>query len=651
MIREKTILGVKLLGLLPAALGCFVALSFMVSVYLPFAKITSGEGSAGWVASLSYLLGVGIAGWLLKRTDGWPEHVVVWGLVGLGFVAKALVVWIVPQLPFNTDQALLHHFATRLAADGYKETTLAALSRFYDYPLWTNRIYPIHYLIARLAPQQALAWTKALNVLAATLILVLTYGVARRVVFPGKRKWAVFLMLVLPFQTFWVTDYSHHLYSSLYLLAFAWAAGELALGEPRLWQRLGFSSLATICLLLLAWQVGVDWIAIGMAVGLVIVYAIISSDSRKTVSLALFLLVIPVAVSSALKGPLLLDRLRACDTHRQNSVLAAFMARGWNPETGGEYCARYEQLDMVTPRSKKAGAMFRLVLSQMRHAPVKTCIGLPCIKTAKLFLVGYASNLEESLSAVHSPALPWVSWVRRCGTAVFLGFVLLGCIRITGIREIPVAWIPVLLVPLLTWGAYVLAGETSPRYSVFCQSFLAVVGACAVRDGADAKSPVFSVQTWLYRTLAVFMLLLIVAGTMSLAVRLVPLHAVYVNLLEGGDGSSTRQGPFPLFERCAVLQPGEECVAMDWQVPKEVKRCSFYALQFNGAMAQAKVIVESADGAVLTTVPLDGHTLPEYVEVSLPLNTRELRVRVSRSSTDTGQEGTFVFGYLLWSMS
>lgn len=638
----------NLLGLLPAALGCFVLLAFPASVLVPLVKIWNG-GGAGWPAGLLYLLGAGIAGWGLKKADKWPEHLVAWGVICVSFAVKAVVAWLVPHLPLNIDQSLFHHFATRIAADGYASETLSTLSSLYDYPLWAARIFPVHYLMERIFPVHALAWTKALNVAAATLILVLTYGLARRVLPPGKRKWAVFLMAVLPFQTFWVTDYSHHLYSSLYLLAFTWAAEELAFGGGGLFRRMGLSSLAALCLLFMAWQGGVDWIAMGLAVGFVVVHAAKSSNLRRTLGLALWLLVIPAVAATMLKGPLLLNRIGECDVHRQNSVLPAFMARGWNPETGGEYCPRYEKLDMATPPPKKAEAMFRIVLSQMRHEPMKTCLWLPCVKTAKLFLVGYASNLEESLALGRFPALPGVGWIRRCGTAVFLGFVLLGCFRLAGLRDLPDTWVPVLMVPLLTWGAYVLAGETSPRYSVFCQPFLAVVGACAVRGAAETQYPSRPARWW-WRLVVVVVLLLVAAGTVAMAVRLIPSHAAYEDLRGNRDGESTREGPFRLFERTAVLPPGEESASLVWPIPGGATACSFYALECGGAMADAEVVVATGGGEALATVPLDGRALPEYVEVALPADIRELHVRVSRASSDTGKEGTFVFGYLLWSM-
>lgn len=647
MVMDKNNFVSNLLGLLPAALGCFVLLAFPASVLVPLVKIWNG-GGAGCLAGLLYLLGAGIAGWGLKKADKWPEHLVAWGVICVSFAVKVALAWLVPHLPLNIDQSLFHHFATRIAADGYAPETLSSLSSLYDYPLWAARIFPVHYLMERIFPAHALAWTKALNVAAATLILVLTYGLARRVLPPGKRKWAVFLMAVLPFQTFWVTDYSHHLYSSLYLLAFTWAAEELAFGKFRLWQRLCFSCLAATCLLFLAWQVGVDWIAMGMAAGFVAVHAVMSSDIRKTGGLALWLLVIPVMATSILKNPLLLDQLAAGDIHRQNSVLPAFMARGWNPETGGEYCARYEQLDIATPRPRKTEAMFRLVFSQIRHKPAKTCFWLPCVKTAKLFLVGYASNLEEALALAPSPALPWVGWGRRCGTAFFLGFVLLGCIRITGTRALPVVWIPVLLVPLLTWGAYVVAGETSPRYSVFCQSFLALVGASAIRGSADAKFPCPSIRLWVTRTVAVVLLLLTASGIVATAIQMLPAHVFFQDFRGGWGGEAIRDGRFPLFERIAMLPPGKECVSMDWQIPEGAKTCSFYALQCKGAMTAAEVVVATGDGKVLASVPLAGHTLPEYMEVPLPENVHELRVNVLRATAGTDQAGEFVFGYLHW---
>ncbi len=633
------------LGLFPAALGGFVATALAAAIVIPFAKMAREGQSTGWSAGLFYLLGAGFAGWLLKKADRWPENRVIGGMLVLGIALKAAAALLVPRLPFNIDQNLFHHFAGRLAADGYGESTLASLSSFYDYPLWAGRIFPVHYLLERWGGSQAWVWLRILNVLAATLILCLTHALARRVLPSGKRKWAVFLLLALPFQTFWVTDYSHHLYSSLYLLAFAWAAWELAFGKGRLPRRMGLSALASVCLLGMAWHGGVDWIAAGMAAALVALHLLTQHNARQSARLALLLLVLPLAVAAILKGPLLMDRIHACDAHRHNSVLPAFMARGWCPATGGEYTPRYERLDRATPWPEKPKAMFRLIASQIRHEPLETCFWLPCVKTSKLFLVGYASNLEESLALAHSPALPRVNWIRRAGTVFFLLFVLLGSIRLAGTNRLTPAWTPVLLVPLLTWGAYVLGGETSPRYSVFCQPFLAIVGGLAF-----SRQPIAApaARAWLSRTALVLLILLAAACVLAGTIRILPANAFYEDFRHTRDVAATREGLFPVFERTVVLSPAKTSVSMDWPVPENAVSCSFYPLQCRGDMEDASITLSLPDSPPFAVFPLAGRPLPEYEETLLPPGTETLRVTVSRNPAVSESEGTLDIGYLLW---
>lgn len=633
------------LGLLPAALGGFAALSLTAALAISYVKIAREGQHEGLSAVLIYLLSIVAAVWLLKKVGRWNENRVVLGMVLMGFAVKMVFALFVPRLPLNIDQSLFHHFAARLAADAYGESTLASLSAFYDYPLWAGRIFPVHYFLERWAGSQAWAWLRVLNVLASTLVLCLTWCMAHHVLPPGKRKWAIFLLLALPFQTFWVTDYSHHLYSSLYLLVFAWAAQEIVFGKNTLARCLTLSFLASLCMLCMAWHGGVDWIAVGMAAALVMLHLLTHHNARQSALLVLLLLVVPVSVATTLKGPLLLDRVHACDAHRHNSVLPAFMARGWCPGTGGEYTPRYEQLDRATPWPQKPKAMFRLIASQIRHEPVATCLVLPCVKTAKLFLVGYASNFEESLALAHSPSLPLVNWMRRAGTVFFLLFVLLGSIRLAGAKRFSLAWTPVLLVPLLTWGAYVLGGETSPRYSVFCQPFLAIVGGLAF-----SRKPVAVplARAWLSRSAVALLLLLAAACVLAVAMRLLPQSAFYADVRRACDPSATREGPFPVFERTVVLSPGKTGVSFDWPVPEGADACSFYPLQCRGAMEGASIAIAIPDSPPFATFPVAGRLLPEYEEIPLSPGTETLRVTVSRDPAVSGSEGTLDVGYLLW---
>lgn len=629
------------LGLLPAALACFLALSLAAAMVAPVQKVLSGS-NAGWWAGAIYLICTALVAWGVKRADGRPEGLVATLLIALGVVLKTLVVLMFPCLPANIDQSLFRHFATRLAAGGYNEATLSSLSAFYDYPLWTARAFPVHFLVERLGGTHALGWLHALNIAAATAIAALTYAIARRVLPPGKRKWAVFLIVALPFQNFWVSDYSHHLFSSLYLLTFAWVAWELAFGGKGKLRRLFLSFLATVCMVLLSWQRGLDLIAAGLATALVAVVALTGAGVRRTARMALFLFVIPFAGWAMLKGPLLLDRLATCDEYQWSSLLPGFMARGWCPESGGEYCSRYERLDTATPWPEKPRAMYRLALSHMRHQPVETCFLLPWVKTAKLFLVGYASNLEESLALAESPARPSVNWIRRFGTMLFLLCAAWGSIRLAGTKQVPIEWVPILLVPLLTWGAYVLAGETSPRYSVFCQPMLAVIGACAFGGKADGGT---SRRVFACRIAGVVLLLAATAGGMVVAIRAMPSQWFYEDLRGSANGTAAQTGK-SVFEHIVALPAGERTVTTVLPVPTGTISGSFYSIEFGGAMAGVQLTITAPDGRTIFVVPLEDSKLPEYEMFTVPMGVRELYVTISRLSKVA--EGTFTFGYLNW---
>jgi hypothetical protein len=361
------------------------------------------------------------------------------------------------------------------------------LSQIYDYPVWAGRAVPIHYALRRWLGGQDLLWIRLLNVGLSTALLAATYGFACRLLPRGRRKWAIFLMLALPFQWFVVTDYSHHLFSSFYFLACLWCGWELVFAPSGKRRGLGLSVAIGICLMLMMWQRGMHLIALG-AFGVLLAWAGLSGFGwKRWGGLLLGLMGLPLLL--ALPAAHRFDAwLARHDVGRLNSVLPAFVARGWCPETGGEYCGRYEQLDRATPAPEKAAAMFRLVLSQIRRNPWAACGRLPVVKTGKLFLVGYASNFEESLAAERSALLPWVRGMRLAAVPAFLGLALWGCLVLALAPALQARWLPVLLAPLFTWGAYVFLGESSPRYSIFCQPFLALLGALAI-GGADAAGP------------------------------------------------------------------------------------------------------------------------------------------------------------------
>lgn len=635
----------RLLPLLPATITCFLLLSLGAAIAIPLWKYIRVNDTTGWWAGALYLLVVGLGIWLVKWTDRFPENRVVAALIFTGAILKTCLVLFFPHLPLNIDQALFHSFSQRLGTEGFTDATLSSLSSAYDYPLWTNRSYPVHYLIQRWAGSSAMAWTKGLNVIAASLILCVVYLFARRLLPQGKRKWPVFLLLILPFQTFWATDYSHHLFSSLYLLIFVWAAWEITYGPWRLKGQLLLSALATVCLLFMTWQRGVDWIAMGLAVLLLVWKLFTRTPWRLSLKWMTLLVLIPIGGTTLLKGPLLLNQIQACDLHRQSSILPGFMARGWCPESGGEYFGRYEQLDRVTPWPQKPGAMIRLVVSQIHHEPVPSCFLLPAVKTAKLFLVGYASNFEESLALCKSAALPHVTWLRLCGTLVFLGFAFCGGLRFTRRTELSETWLPILLVPLLTWGAYVLAGETSPRYSVFCQPFLALMGALVFCKGESMPD---GIRTCCLRMGTVVLVLLLTATAGAIAIRLLPDRMCYEDMRPGISPPLVRAGHQHIFERMLTLPAQEERVAVVQDVPSGAAHLSFYPLDYANQTSDGVFTIETEGGERLATLPLQEQTLPVYLSVLLPPGTRRLSLAIERPPHAAEKDGQFEFGYLLW---
>jgi hypothetical protein len=271
---------------------------------------------------------------------------------------------------------------------------------------------------------------KILNSVVSTLQLGVAYGFARQLLPAGKRKWAVFLLLILPIQWTVSTDYSHHLFSSFYLFAGTWCVWEIIHGPPATSRKALLSLVAGLCLTLMALQRGIHLIAIGTWTAMIVAELLGPRAFRRNVSSVVFAWLLPLL--AVLTTARTFDRwLMSHDEHQLNSMLPAFVARGWCPETGGEYCGRYEQIDRATPPTERNRTMWRLVFSQIRRNPLDVCIRLPILKTAKLFLVGYASNIEESFAMNGSGLLPFFRGMRLVAAPLFLVFSCLGCLLLS----------------------------------------------------------------------------------------------------------------------------------------------------------------------------------------------------------------------------
>ena len=643
--------------LLPVALGMVLFLSLGASVLAPVLRYASWFSVPCVGGALGYLFFWGGLFWLLRKANSIPESSVVWGLIALGVVIKLVFVTLVSRLPLHADQALFHYFVREMADHRLNGETLSALSRIYDYPVWAGRVLPVHYAIRILAGDQDILWTRLLNVVLSSFILLVTYSFAKRLLPEGSRKWAVFLLVALPFQNFVVTDYSHHLFSSFYFLVGMWCAWEMMFRSSSLWRWMYLSALAALCLMLMMWQRGVHFIAMGAWAGLMVWAVSSGMRGRRWGGGVLGLGVLPLMLAIPLAGQY--DAwLNRHDTHQLNSVLPAFVARGWCPETKGEYCGRYEQMDRVTPWPEKKPAMFRIVLSQIRYNTKIVCAWFPLIKTAKLFLVGYASNLEEGLQAVQSTHLLWARGMRLAAAPIFLGLAFWGCLGLSARPRMQYRWLPIFLAPVLTWGAYLFMGETSPRYSIFCQPFLALLGASALTGFKGER--VISDDWRGVASRGVLVLGGIVLGLALLAagVRLIPKHQLYANLEKGWtveNGESVQPGVVPgtyrPFEARILLESRSVSPQVTWNLPPHpdtVKTVSMYLLDADANARSSRLVISALDEPLME-LSLNGLNEPRYVQMKLPLGAESLTFTLEPTSGVERQGGSVQIGYVSFS--
>ena len=651
-IRGAVALGVSLL---PVALGGCLLLSWGAALAVPVAKYAA-PGAPPWIGgALLYAVLFSFLWWVLRKTESVPESRVVAGLIGLSVVFKLALALAAMRMPLHADQELFHYFVREMADHRLAGGTLAALSAIYDFPVWAGRVLPVHYAIRLLAGNHDLLWTRLLNVALSTAILLTTYGFARRLLPEGRRKWAVFLTMALPFQSFVVTDYSHHLFSSFYFLLGMGCAWDLVFADPRPARRLALSVLAGVCLTLMMWQRGVHFIALGVWAGLILWAGGSGVGWRRWGRLLLALGVLPLVLSIPAAGRY--DAwLNRHDAHRLNSILPAFVARGWCPESAGEYCGRYEQLDRVTPWDGKKPAMFRLVLSQIRRNPGTVCVRFPATKTAKLFLVGYAANFEESLGQSASRALPWARGLRLAAAPIFLGLAVWGCLGLAARPRLQARWLPIFLAPILTWGAYVFAGETSPRYSIFCQPFLALLGASALagfagRGGLPQALPEGAWRGVAARAAAVALGIALALGAAVAGVRLLPEHRLYADLEQGWTaeaGDPVAAGAYRPFEARLALPADGSPARAAWRLPPRpasANAVSFYVLQADGAARAARLVVGTSAGT-LFELPLEELNEPRYVELDLPPGSESLVFAAEPASAAAAPGGAVHIGYV-----
>lgn len=446
-------------------------------------KIRSGEaGGLVWLGFAGYgLLAAASAAGLawLRRCHG--DRVFLGAALAFALLVQFGAIWAADaRWEWTGDAAIFRHYLTVLSENGYSPETLGDLSQYYDYRVWTRRALPFYYAIRVTAGDRFVPAIQSFQALLIAFSLALAWRIARLVFGRRVAFWTATFQLLMPFRAFICLELNHHALGGFYFLLGLWLLAEWFRPGRRPLQTAGLAATAAVLLPLMRLEGGIDVVWLG-ATALVLLLAWLAGrqTAGQTLRGAVFLLALPMLASTLAVDPVM-DRIDRADRHRHEVGAVGFMARGWAPETGGEYCGTYELVDYLTPRAVKKSVQAAILASQAYYNPRVLLASLLPIKLAKYFLLGYASGAEEMLA--HNGAERARALAEGARTAFLLALLPLmiwgGWLLLPRLRRN--RRLAVVVPCALLAATYVLLGETSPRYSYYVQPFLFMLAALPI---------------------------------------------------------------------------------------------------------------------------------------------------------------------------
>ncbi|MBQ7251328.1 MAG: hypothetical protein IJS32_01860 [Kiritimatiellae bacterium] len=461
-------------GLWAALAGMGMAWSATVVRFSPWGGGWGTEACRVWGWALLYAVLATALAWLLRMLSRHMRPACfLLACMGISLAGQAVLIGLSGSgwRPTN-DAAIFTRYLDHLAANGSGPEALGALSDQYDYRVWTRRAHPFYLPLRKAAGAD---FGRAVQMVQAVLSVLPMLFVWRMLAVLFGRKtavWATVFQTVFPFRWIACLELNHHLPGGLLFSAALWVLVEFfRVGHGRT-GRLALFAAACLLLPLMELEGGIDWVygvsVLAVCMGLAVAGRLKIRDAA--VALA-GLWLVPLLVARMAVGPLL-ARIDAADLHHLESGAVAFMARGWVPETGGEYAYSHEIIDCLTPLELKTGVQKRLLLSQLAYNAPEVLFRLFPVKLAKYFLLGFAAGAEEMLVA--NGAENWAAAAKGARVVFLLAFLPLAALG--GLRWMPRAaksrnW-PFLMPCVLLAAAYVCTGETSPRYSIYIQALL-----------------------------------------------------------------------------------------------------------------------------------------------------------------------------------
>ncbi len=462
-----------------AFLGIGMALAFGAAAAKFLGDSLSGRTTGFiWLGGIAYLA-CAAAGWAglrhVRRSSG--NRAFLWTAATASLLIQLAAIFASDRRwEWTADARIFRQYLDRLGETGYTPETLAELSRNYDYPIWTRRALPFYFLLRQWTDAH---FVRAVQFFQAALIsvsLLFTWRIARLLFGERVAFGATTLQLLMPFRWAGCLVLNHYLPGGFYFAAALWVLAEWSQPKRRVPAWL-LALAAALLLPLMRLEGGIDQIYVLAAAGVLLLrWADGSQTARQTARAALGWLAFPVLVSSLVLPPLS-ARIDRANLHRLSGGTIAFVARGWMPETGGEYSATYEQIDWLTPPERKASMQASLLASQAYYNPGVLLGRLLPVKLAKYFLLGYASGTEETL--VFNGALRAANLAKGARIAFLLAalpLMLWGLLALLA-RVRKTMALGLILPCTFFCATTALVGETSPRYSIYVQPFLFMLGA------------------------------------------------------------------------------------------------------------------------------------------------------------------------------
>lgn len=447
---------------------------------------------------LPVILGVGLlyavtasfAVWLsLRLFDRCRPVVFLLGAMALQFAIQLVAIQFAsPDWHPTNDAAIFSSYLRHLAENGYSPSSLAPLSDFYDYRVWTRRALPLYLPLQLLAGPRFATVSAIVQAVLVTLFLPFVWRIATLLFSRRVAAVATGLQVVFPFRWIACLELNHHLLGGLYFAMALWLLLEFFHTRRRA-LRIALVALAAVLYPLMRLEGGIDLVFIASVLAVIVALAAARAAPLRLLAMAaLGLFVLPLAINRATVEPFL-ARIRDADLHHHESGAIAFMARGWVPETVGEYSYTLERIDYLTPPPWKRAVQKQLLLSQFVYNTPNVFFRLFPGKIVKYFLVGYASGAEDMLNA--NGVLTWAAAMKGARVAfllLFLPLIALGAVRLAASVSSP-RFIPLLIPCFLLAAAYIGTGETSPRYSIYIQPLLFVLAVLPLAERPSSVNP------------------------------------------------------------------------------------------------------------------------------------------------------------------